>query len=226
MPLRIDWRIGERRNVVEARSESFYTTLINESWPLLEIDSSSTNGNFLWRGSNGEDWATLLVSAYMTSTWYSCDCTVRECTLHFRTPYSRSENSKLKMTERPQIQLKHIYYSFISIHYKINLPRETGEFKHIYYSFISIHYKINLPRETDAIWTSQVRMAVENQLVNPAPFANCASPSTTSHLASINCFRTTGAKGRCVRIWLYFFDSYFARWSSHSWSMGRLWPNV
>ena len=24
-------------------------------------------------GSNGEDWAVLLVSAYMTSTWCSCD---------------------------------------------------------------------------------------------------------------------------------------------------------
>ena len=46
-PLRIDWRIGERRNVVETRSESFHTTSINESWPLLEIDSNSTNGNLL-----------------------------------------------------------------------------------------------------------------------------------------------------------------------------------
>ena len=48
-------------------------------------------------------------------------------------------------------------------------------------------------------------MTVENQLVNPASFANCASPKTTSQLASINCFRTTGARWRCVRIWLYFF---------------------
>ena len=48
-------------------------------------------------------------------------------------------------------------------------------------------------------------MTVENQLVNPASFANCASPKTTGQLASINCFRTTGARWRCVRIWLYFF---------------------
>ena len=48
-------------------------------------------------------------------------------------------------------------------------------------------------------------MTVENQLVNPASFANYASPRTTSHLTLINCFRTTGAKWRCVRIWLYFF---------------------
>ena len=48
-------------------------------------------------------------------------------------------------------------------------------------------------------------MTVENQLVNTASFENCASPKTTSHLASINCLRTTGARWRCVRIWLFFF---------------------
>ena len=94
--------------------------------------------------------------------------------------------------------------------------KSNSEFKQIYYSFISIHYKLNLPRETDAIWTSQVHMTVENQLVNPASFANCASPRTTSHLTLINCFRTTGAKWRCVRIWLYFFIPKSGRKYSHT----------
>ena len=59
-------------------------------------------------------------------------------------------------------------------------------------------------------------MTVENQLADHASFANCASPRTTSHLASINCFRTTGAKWRCVRIWLYSFIPKSGRKYSHT----------
>ena len=43
-------------------------------------------------------------------------------TLHFQTPDPRSEKSQRKMTWRPQIQRRIQYCSFISIHYKINLP--------------------------------------------------------------------------------------------------------
>ena len=42
-----------------------------------------------------------------------------------------------------------------------------------------------------------VRVHSENQLGNPASFANCTSPGTTPSLASVNCFRTTGAKWQC-----------------------------
>ena len=54
----------KRQNVAETSSESFYTTSINKSWPVLEIDSYDTNGNVHWRGSNAEDWSALHVSAY------------------------------------------------------------------------------------------------------------------------------------------------------------------
>ena len=102
----------------------------------------------------------------------------RSLKLHTPFPNARSEKRKLQ-AKNDRAMTGH---------------KSNSEFKQIYYSFISIHYKLNLPRETDAIWTSQVHMTVENQLVNPASFANCASPRTTSHLTLINCFRTTGAK--------------------------------
>ena len=47
------------------------------------------------------------------------------CTLHFRTPDPRSEKSKWPGGHKSNEEFKYIYFSFISIRYKINLSREA-----------------------------------------------------------------------------------------------------
>ena len=103
------------------------------------------------------------------------------CTLHFRTPDPRSENSKVKMTERPQILLR-IQAYILWFHFNsLQTPSSPSS---------------GLPKYTWRLKTS---------LLTLPPLQTVPRRGTHRNLASINCFRTTGAKWRCVRIWLYFF---------------------
>ena len=66
-----------------------------------------------------------------------------------------------------------MYFSFISIHYKLNLSRATDA-KPQFASKISGLKVSNSPR-THQPW----HMAIENQLGNPTSFLNWASLGTT-----------------------------------------------
>ena len=100
--------------------------------------------------------------------------------LHTPFPNARSEKRKFQAQNdhKSNAASKHINCSSISIHYKLNLPRETDA----KLQFASKSSSLNV---SDGPRTHSLRRG-ENQrgnpLGNPASFANCASPATTPSL--------------------------------------------
>ena len=98
------------------------------------------------------------------------------------TPFQNTRSGKRKVQaqndNKSNAASKHINCSSISIHYKLNLPRETD-------AKLQFASKISSLNVSDGPRTHSLRRG-ENQrgnpLGNPASFANCASPATTPSL--------------------------------------------
>ena len=101
-------------------------------------------------------------------------------TLHFERPIWEAKNSSAKWPggHKSNAESKHIYCSFISIHYKLNLPRATDA-KPQFASKISSLEVSNSPRPHQPWHTT-----VENQLGNLASFFKLSlagDPTVTWH---------------------------------------------
>ena len=107
----------------------------------------------------------------------------RNSRLHTPFPNARSGKRKVQAQNdnKSNAASKHINCSSISIHYKLNLPRETDA---------KLQFASKISSLTLTFLTARVHThhdaGGENQrgnpLGNPASFANCASPATTPSL--------------------------------------------
>ena len=96
-----------------------------------------------------------------------CIYTLKGRTFHFRTPDPKSEKprSEWLCSHISNLESKHIYYSFISSHYKLNPPRKTDANPQFAWKNFSLNGS-NGPH-THSPWHT----TFENQLGNPASFA-------------------------------------------------------
>ena len=126
-------------------------------------------------------WTELILASYpslgVLRTWHR----PRAAHSSFELPIREVKNSSSKWLggHKSNAESKHLYFSFISIPYKLNLPHEADVEPQFALEISSLDVSHG-PR-THSPWHKKV----ENQLGDPASLLNWALPGTTHHLTPV-----------------------------------------
>ena len=94
---------------------------------------------------------------------------------------AKNSSAKWPGGHKSNAESKHIYFGFISTHYKLNLSRATDAKPQFASEMSSLEVSASL--RTDQPWNT----TVENQLGSPASFSNWISPGTSTMGAKLRC---------------------------------------